>query len=245
MDSGAGDGTSLPPGFPIRKPPDQRSVASSPGTIAGSHVLHRLLMPRHPPCALHHLTHPPTPTNATRSAHHTDRHPTQTLPTQIFALHSCGSPASTHGTHAPQTADRTNRCSRPLFSSQPPTRTTRRPPHGNPSDPAQPTQPQAPPGHQPTRPTPAGTARAHPTTPPGIHPDRPPGTSRLDGPGGTSGRRARAAQHGGGGNLRTRQRAVTADDERSTPHHHQHPTPTPDGAAGTGHRARRCSLERR
>jgi hypothetical protein len=42
-------------GYPIRKPPDQRSVANSPGHIAGSHVLHRLLMPRHPPCALKNL----------------------------------------------------------------------------------------------------------------------------------------------------------------------------------------------
>ena len=44
-------------GSPIRTPPDQRSVANSPGLIAGSHVLHRLLMPRHPPCALHSLSH--------------------------------------------------------------------------------------------------------------------------------------------------------------------------------------------
>ena len=42
-------------GFPIRKSPDQRSVANSPGHIAGSHVLHRLLVPRHPPCALKNL----------------------------------------------------------------------------------------------------------------------------------------------------------------------------------------------
>src|SRR5438034_11050416 len=35
---------------PIRKPPDQSLVADSPRHIAGSHVLHRLLMPRHPPC---------------------------------------------------------------------------------------------------------------------------------------------------------------------------------------------------
>jgi hypothetical protein len=44
------------PGYPIRTPSDQRSVDSSPRTIAASHVLHRLLMPRHPPCALHNLT---------------------------------------------------------------------------------------------------------------------------------------------------------------------------------------------
>ena len=53
--SGAGDWTRLQPGFPIRTPPDQRSVANSPGLIAGSHVLHRLSVPRHPPCALHSL----------------------------------------------------------------------------------------------------------------------------------------------------------------------------------------------
>ena len=42
-------------GFPIRKSSDQRSVDSSPRHIAASHVLHRLSMPRHPPCALRHL----------------------------------------------------------------------------------------------------------------------------------------------------------------------------------------------
>lgn len=44
-------------GSPIRTPPDHSSVANSPGLIAGSYVLHRLLMPRHPPCALHSLSH--------------------------------------------------------------------------------------------------------------------------------------------------------------------------------------------
>jgi hypothetical protein len=43
-------------GFPIRKSPDQRMVSSFPGLIAAAHVLHRLLAPRHPPCALRHLT---------------------------------------------------------------------------------------------------------------------------------------------------------------------------------------------
>ena len=42
-------------GFPIRKSPDQRLFSVSPGLIAAVHVLHRLLMPRHPPCALIHL----------------------------------------------------------------------------------------------------------------------------------------------------------------------------------------------
>ena len=44
-----------PSGFPIRKSPDQSLVANSPGLIAGSYVLHRLLVPRHPPCALNNL----------------------------------------------------------------------------------------------------------------------------------------------------------------------------------------------
>src|ERR1700754_1968558 len=53
--SALGDTTSLVPGFPIRTSSDPRSVDSSPRHNAASHVLHRLLMPRHPPCALKHL----------------------------------------------------------------------------------------------------------------------------------------------------------------------------------------------
>ena len=44
-----------PSGFPIRKSPDRSLVADSPGLIAGSYVLLRLLVPRHPPCALNNL----------------------------------------------------------------------------------------------------------------------------------------------------------------------------------------------
>ena len=43
-------------GFPIRKSSDQRMVSSFPRLIAAAHVLHRLLAPRHPPCALSLLT---------------------------------------------------------------------------------------------------------------------------------------------------------------------------------------------
>src|SRR5690242_13331517 len=52
-----GDTTSLVPGFPIRTSSDPRSVDNSPRHIAASHVLHRLPVPRHPPCALKHLQH--------------------------------------------------------------------------------------------------------------------------------------------------------------------------------------------
>src|SRR5690349_7526875 len=44
-------------GFPIRTPWDHSLVDSSPRPIAASHVLHRLLVPRHPPFALNNLTY--------------------------------------------------------------------------------------------------------------------------------------------------------------------------------------------
>src|SRR6516164_7265608 len=51
------DDTVLPvPGFPIRKSPGQSPLSGSPKLFAASHVLHRLLAPRHPPCALSSLT---------------------------------------------------------------------------------------------------------------------------------------------------------------------------------------------
>ena len=43
-------------GFPIRKSTDQSSFTSSPWLIAGYNVLHRLLVPRHPPTALSSLS---------------------------------------------------------------------------------------------------------------------------------------------------------------------------------------------
>src|SRR3954471_2767690 len=55
MCSDAGDWTLLQPGSPIRKSLDHSSVTSSPRLIAGSYVLLRLLVPRHPPCALINL----------------------------------------------------------------------------------------------------------------------------------------------------------------------------------------------
>ena len=60
MYSDTGNTTSLVLGFPIRTSSDPRSVGSSPRHIAASHVLHRPLMPRHPPCALKHLQHKKT-----------------------------------------------------------------------------------------------------------------------------------------------------------------------------------------
>src|SRR5210317_1335212 len=51
------DSRALPlEGFPIRKSPGLRLFSTSPRLIAGSHVLHRLMVPRHPPYALSNFT---------------------------------------------------------------------------------------------------------------------------------------------------------------------------------------------
>src|SRR6185437_9122459 len=43
-------------GFPTRESADHRLFSASPRLIAAVHALHRLLVPRHPPCALPILT---------------------------------------------------------------------------------------------------------------------------------------------------------------------------------------------
>ena len=61
-----GNTTSLVLGFPIRTSSDQSSVGSSPRLIAASYVLHRLLVPRHSPCALKNLANKIAKTSPTR-----------------------------------------------------------------------------------------------------------------------------------------------------------------------------------
>jgi hypothetical protein len=101
MYSVPGDTTSLAPGFPIRTSSDPRSVDSSPRHIAASHVLHRLPVPRHPPCALTHL--------------HTKL---------FFTKRNC---ITTHQTHQPPKGAGTPdaRCSQPLSTNQTPHPTTK------------------------------------------------------------------------------------------------------------------------
>jgi hypothetical protein len=90
-------------GSPIRKSSDQRSVDSSPRLIAASYVLHRLLVPRHPPCALNNLT-----------THNTHARPPQHPRTPGV------NPRSVSDVRGPARISRTilTRCSRPLCSSQ-------------------------------------------------------------------------------------------------------------------------------
>src|SRR5579884_1151005 len=52
MDSGTGTAALPAVSFLIRRSRDHWMVSSSPGLIAAAHVLHRLSVPRHPPCAL-------------------------------------------------------------------------------------------------------------------------------------------------------------------------------------------------
>src|SRR5436309_14516819 len=56
MCSTGGDAALPAPGFPIRESAGQRLFIASPRLIAAVHALHRLVVPRHPPCALNILT---------------------------------------------------------------------------------------------------------------------------------------------------------------------------------------------
>src|SRR5690606_17120790 len=67
------------PGFPIRTPPDQSLVDDSPGPIVASHVLHRFLVPRHPPCALKNLATDARVHCAVLKQRPTTHHPEQKL----------------------------------------------------------------------------------------------------------------------------------------------------------------------
>ena len=51
-----GNTTPMDSASAIRESRDQRSFVNSPGLFADFHALHRLSMPRHPPCALSSLT---------------------------------------------------------------------------------------------------------------------------------------------------------------------------------------------
>ena len=103
MYSVPGDTTSLVPGFPIRTSSDQRSVDSSPRHFAASHVLHRLSMPRHPPCALKHLQKPLNMSkNCTPKKHTPQHHPPETGRQYVMRAR-CSQPLSTNQTPHPTT----------------------------------------------------------------------------------------------------------------------------------------------
>ena len=113
MNSPAGDHTQLWPGFPIRTSSDQRFVDNSPRLNAVSHVLHRLSMPRHPPCALEQQTH-------TRITQHTNNQKTHTNKKQDARVHYT---VLTHHTHHHQPATTTSQ--QPVSQPGTTTHTTR------------------------------------------------------------------------------------------------------------------------
>src|SRR5699024_9989304 len=126
-------------GFPIRTSWPHRLVINSTRLIADSHVLHRLLLPRHPPCALTNFpnqqphkrpykpTQPTTPQNRTisRISHKLSKYNNQTKD----GCHHTDT-IITRQTHQPTTGQHVElsiRCSRPLYSyhnNTPPTPTT-------------------------------------------------------------------------------------------------------------------------
>ena len=132
MCSGEGDPTSLGPGFPIRTSSDHSSVDSSPRLIAASYVLHRLLVPRHPPCALTNL--------ATKMLASTVQFSNNTRETPTDTATNTHNPerpqADVHGSRGPQPRDtpdvcslRTQQCTdahHPHQTTQGPAETTRR-----------------------------------------------------------------------------------------------------------------------
>ena len=93
-------------GFPIRTPSDHSSFTNSPRLIADYRVLHRLLMPRHPPCALEHSP-PHTGTHKPQKAHMRMKgdKTNNTRNTKTNKITT-----TTHSVIA--------RCSRPLFTKQ-------------------------------------------------------------------------------------------------------------------------------
>ena len=95
MYSVTGDTTSLVPGFPIRTSSDPRSVDSSPRHNAASHVLHRLPVPRHPPCALKHLQHKTIKNSRKNQKLHISTQKTTTTPPK-GRQHSFASDARNH-----------------------------------------------------------------------------------------------------------------------------------------------------
>jgi hypothetical protein len=123
MYSVTGDTTSLVPGFPIRTSSDQRSVDSSPRLIAASYVLHRLPVPRHPPCALKHLQHKITKNEIRKNctSTHTNQHQP---PKRGPAPHSCvldarnHYPQIKHHTPPPKWSDTQTRPARPCHQDQ-------------------------------------------------------------------------------------------------------------------------------
>ncbi len=128
------------PGSPIRTPTDQRSVGSSPWPIAASHVLHRRLVPRHPPCAT--LAWPPQKQDARTHYPQIKTHATHPTNTHHTA---CASQDGQNNPHTPTPTTTTHRRQpQPSTSThQPESPTTSQPINHRPTSHKAPKPPQA------------------------------------------------------------------------------------------------------
>ena len=112
-------------GSPIRTPSDHRSFTNSPRLIAGYNVLHRLLMPRHPPCALHHspqhtqqkTNRPPTQRLVGWITQETHTNHTSQPDTRLTPDTSQPMVGRQNHTQKHRPKNLCSRCSRPLFTN--------------------------------------------------------------------------------------------------------------------------------
>jgi hypothetical protein len=104
--------TLLQVGSPIRRPPDHSLLAASRGFSQQRYVLHRLLVPRHPPCALSSLTFLSSLFNDCSKVSTATQFAPRPDNTQSVARRSEEAPRPT----APATAGRRSRISRADYS---------------------------------------------------------------------------------------------------------------------------------
>ena len=90
-------------GFPIRESADHRLFSAYPRLIAAVHALHRLLVPRHPPCALLILT---VITHSTRAEH-------AVIPVTLEKLYSFQGPRKRRRPDWPPVSQNSTACEAP------------------------------------------------------------------------------------------------------------------------------------
>jgi hypothetical protein len=90
-------------GFPIRESTDHRLFSAYPWLIAAVHALHRLLVPRHPPCALHILT---VITHSTEVEH-------AVIPVTLEKLYSFQGPRKRRRRASPSVSQNSTACEAP------------------------------------------------------------------------------------------------------------------------------------
>src|SRR5215217_1856987 len=94
-------------GFPIREPTDHRLFSAYPWLIAAVHALHRLLVPRHPPCALLILTVIPHPDSASEHG---------VIPVTLEKLYSFQGPRKRRRRVSPSVSQNSTACEPPTLS---------------------------------------------------------------------------------------------------------------------------------